>query len=102
MVTETTTKPEWKWIIDESRIGPSNEIVVLVPRVFPDDDDWYFLPSEKKAIPHSHVFDTAQAAAEAAIEINRGKIRYLENENRQLLNWYNELKATEQGKRART
>lgn len=100
MTTETTVKPEWKWIIDDSRIGPANELVMLMPRMFPDDDDWYFLRAERKIIPHTQVFDTAQAAALAAIEMNRSKIRRLENENRRFLEWYKELEAGAQRKRA--
>lgn len=39
-------KAEYKWIIHESRIGPSNELVILIPRMFPDDDDCYYFRAE--------------------------------------------------------
>lgn len=89
-ISETTTKPEYKWIIDEDRIGPSQELVILIPRMFRDDtdkDDWYFWLAGKKAVPVNRVFHTPQTAVSAAIEINRKRIRDLENENRRLLAW---------------
>lgn len=85
-------KVQRKWIIGlPDRIGPVEELVTLIPRVFPDDDDYYFVRYSQQAVPAHRVFDTSQQAALGAIGVNKQKIRDLNMENTRLETWLNGL-----------
>lgn len=86
---------EEKWIVtdDDFPLNVRSEWVMRIPSAFQDDDGWYFLRTSQKAIPQFRVFDTPQAAALAAIEVNERKIANLQSENARLLDWYKSLEA---------
>ena len=86
------TKPERKWVIGlPDRFGPCEELVMLIPRVFPDDDDHYFVRYKNQVVAASRVFDAPEQAALAAIELNDTKINSLNTENLRLRDWYKSL-----------
>lgn len=90
-------KVQRKWVIGlPDRIGPVEELVMLIPRVFPDDDDYYFVRYNQQAIPAHRVFDTSQRAALGAIGVNKQKIRELNMENTRLETWLDALQRAEQ------
>lgn len=71
-----------------------------IPRMFSDDDDYYFVRRTKTAVPQSHVFDTPQAAALAAIELNDKNARDLKITNERLRDWHDGLESARQAKEA--
>jgi len=93
----SNNKLERKWIIGiETRFGPTEELVRLIPRIFPDDDDWYFVRSLNGAVPATRVFDTAEDAAIGAIRANEVRIGWIEKENARLRQWLQNLRATQE------
>lgn len=87
-------KAEQKWVILlENRIGPCEEWVTLIPRTFLADGDWYFVASERIAVPQAHVFDTPQQAALATIADNNQKIAWLKVQNERLQEYHDNLEA---------
>lgn len=87
------TKAITKWVVDGEWPGPREELLMIIPRTFVDDNDYYFLRRDKKVVPASMVFDTPQEAAWAAVELNKRKIRDLEVDNERLKEWSAKLDA---------
>lgn len=89
----STHKVERKWIIGlADRVGPVEELVMLIPRVFPDDDDYYYVRYNHQAVPAHRVFNTSREAALGAIAVNKQKIRDLNTENTRLEAWLDALR----------
>lgn len=83
-----------KWIVgDKRRIGPTNEVFVLIPCYHFLDENWYFRLSEKEAVPASRLFDTPQEAALAAIKLHDETIRWANVQREQMQEWHDRLEA---------
>lgn len=83
-----------KWVVgDEKQFGPTKGFFVLIPRHHFMDEDWYFRLGDKEAVPASRLFDTAQAAALAAIALVDEEIRRRCADRQQIQGWYNQLEA---------
>lgn len=96
-MSTTIHKVQRKWVIGlPDRIGPVEELVMLIPRVFPDDDDYYFVRYNQQAVPAYRVFDTSQEATLGAIGFNKQKIRDLNMENTRLEAYLDALIKAEQ------
>lgn len=93
-----TNRTERKWVVGlEDRFGPCEELVVKIPRWFPEDEDYYMVRgSENRLVPQSCVFDDAHSAGLAEMVANEKKIRDLETMNDRIREWL--VKLDEQAK----
>lgn len=92
---------EYKWIVgDERRFGPCQELVVPIPRHYPEGESYYFRIGVNESVPQSRVFDTPQEAAIAAIAIHDETIRWANVKKQQMLDWLDRLGAERQKQEA--
>lgn len=84
---------ETKWVIEEDFPWVRTEQVILIPRVFDNDSDYYFVRTTEKAVSSSLVFSRPQDAANAVIKRNLQKIHDLNIDNDRLTEWRDKLDA---------